>query len=182
MIIFTDGASIEISLLERLCECVKKYNPSDIVVREKALTDCEYDDIINNIINCPQLSKLKVWVNGRGAIASKYKLPLHIGYSTFCSMDNADDYNEISVAVHSLDEAVEAQRRGATRIVFGHIFATECKSGVAPRGLRQLNEIAKSVTIPLLVIGGINRDNAQLVIKAGASDFCIMSSAMNLTF
>ncbi len=182
MIIFTDGVSIKTCLVAKLCECVAKYNPTDIVVREKQLTDDEYDKLIVKIKNTQELSHVKIWINGRPSLARRHNMPLHIGYAAFCTMDNADKFSEISVAVHSKDEAIYAEKNQASRVVFGHIFANACKAGLPPRGLVQLAEVAKALSIDVLAIGGINRQNVQSVLDCGASDYCIMSSAMQLSY
>ena len=182
MIIFTDGKSIDISLIERLAECIAKYKPSEIVIREKHLNDVEYAYLVDKITQLSEDKNIKLWVNGRPEIALLKHLPLHIGYTCFIKLKDMKKYGEISVAVHSLEEALIAEKLGASRIVFGHIFDTECKAGVPARGLELLSEICTRTNIPVVAIGGINADNKSSVLKCGTSDICIMSSAMMLTY
>ena len=75
-----------------------------------------------------------------------------------------------------------AEKLFATNLVFGHIFETDCKVGLTPRGLKQLEKICDIATIPVMAIGGINSNKYKLVLQNGAIDFAIMSSAMKLTF
>lgn len=67
---------------------------------------------------------------------------------------------------------------GATYITAGHIFATDCKKGVPPRGLDFLSSVCSFVNIPVYAIGGISPVNAQKAIDAGAEGVCIMSGLM----
>ena len=67
---------------------------------------------------------------------------------------------------------------GADFLIAGHIFPTDCKKGVAPRGLDFLNSVVKISTVPVYAIGGISRKNLSLVLQAGAKDGCIMSGFM----
>ena len=69
---------------------------------------------------------------------------------------------------------------GASYVTGGHIFATDCKKGVPPRGLDFLKAVCSSVNIPVYAIGGINGDNINSVLNAGASGACIMSGLMTI--
>ena len=40
----------------------------------------------------------------------------------------------------------------------GHIYATDCKQGLPPRGLDFLEEVCRAVDIPVWAIGGIGKD------------------------
>lgn len=91
-----------------------------------------------------------------------------------------ESFEQISVAVHSLEEALRAETLGADRIVFGHVFETDCKKGAPPRGLEIVKDIANMLSIPLWAIGGITVENFRKVIEAGAEDVCVMSGAMRL--
>ena len=77
------------------------------------------------------------------------------------------------VSVHSLSEAVSAEKKGA-----GHIFQTDCKKDLAPRGVKFLTEIVSNVEIPVYAIGGINPQNEHLIYECGANGICIMSGYM----
>lgn len=86
----------------------------------------------------------------------------------------------LGVSIHSVAEALEAQALGATYLVAGNIYETDCKKGLAGKGLKYLREICESVTIPVYAIGGINGSNIDEVMLAGAEGGCIMSAAMRL--
>ena len=64
----------------------------------------------------------------------------------------------------------------------GHIYATDCKRGLPPRGLDFLREVCRSTSLPVLAIGGIGLDGKQLreVLEAGAAGACVMSGMMRL--
>lgn len=92
-------------------------------------------------------------------------------------------YNiNIGCSVHSVEEAIEAKRLGAAYITAGHIYATDCKKGLAPRGLGFLKDVCQSVSIPVYAIGGIGIDDGrrQEVKEYGAQGSCIMSAMMKL--
>ena len=95
---------------------------------------------------------------------------------------NLSEFKIIGTSVHSVEEAIEAQNLGATYISAGHIFATDCKKGVPPRGLDFLKKVCQSVTIPVYAIGGIKLSSEQMndIIECGAKGGCIMSGMMKL--
>ncbi len=84
----------------------------------------------------------------------------------------------IGSSVHSLDEAGEAVRLGADYLIAGHIYATDCKRGLAGRGTDWLSAVCVSAEVPVCGIGGITSANARAVIQAGAAGVCLMSSLM----
>ena len=74
------------------------------------------------------------------------------------------------VSCHSLEAAEAAERDGADYIFFGPIFATPSKETFGPpQGAERLREVCRSVSIPVLAIGGITLDNAESCIVAGAA-------------
>lgn len=59
----------------------------------------------------------------------------------------AKEFETVGVSVHSADEAVLAEKMGATYVTAGHIFATDCKKGLEPRGIEFLKNAVSSVDI-----------------------------------
>lgn len=82
------------------------------------------------------------------------------------------------VSVHSVEEAREAERLGASYLTAGHIFATDCKAGLPPRGISFLNQVCDSVQIPVYAIGGIYMGNLHAVWDSRAAGACMMSAYM----
>ena len=89
---------------------------------------------------------------------------------------------KIGTSTHSPAEALEAQQLGATYVTAGHIYTTDCKKGLPPRGLDFLQNVCNAVTIPVYAIGGIKLNAGQIneVKSCGASGVCIMSGMMHL--
>jgi thiamine-phosphate pyrophosphorylase len=77
----------------------------------------------------------------------------------------------IGASTHSIKEARGARDAGADFAVFGPVFATPSKLAYgAPPGLRKLEEAARELSpFPLVALGGITRENAPQVWRAGAS-------------
>ena len=76
----------------------------------------------------------------------------------------------IGASCHSLAAGQAAQRDGADYLFFGPIFPTPSKERFGPpQGLDRLTQVCRSVTIPVLAIGGITSQNAPSCIAAGAA-------------
>jgi thiamine-phosphate pyrophosphorylase len=88
----------------------------------------------------------------------------------WCRSGNAAAEFLIGVSCHSLDDAREAESAGVNYIFFGPVFDTPSKRGMGePQGVARLAEICRSVTIPVVAIGGITEENAGECIRAGAA-------------
>jgi len=82
----------------------------------------------------------------------------------------------IGVSVGTVDEAVRAEEEGADYIAISPVFSTASKDDAGPgRGLDVVREIRRSVSVPVIAIGGINLDNVREVIRAGADGVAVIS-------
>lgn len=84
----------------------------------------------------------------------------------------------IGKSVHSIAEARHAEANGADYVMFGHVFATKSKAGLAGRGLAELAEVVRAVSIPVIAIGGITPENAESVLESGAKGIAVMSGIL----
>jgi thiamine-phosphate pyrophosphorylase len=84
----------------------------------------------------------------------------------------------VGKSTHSLEQAVAAQRGGADYIGFGPIFATPTKPDYPPIGLGNIRRVHAEVSLPIFCIGGINIDNLQSVIDAGAKRVVMVSALL----
>lgn len=81
-------------------------------------------------------------------------------------------------SVHSAEDAARAENDGADYLIFGHVFTTDSKPGLPPRGLRALEDTVRAVRIPVIAIGGITPQNCRRVIEAGAYGIAVRSGIM----
>lgn len=83
----------------------------------------------------------------------------------------------VGYSSHSIDEAHSAQSAGADYIAFGAIFPTKTKGPGHPvQGIEKLRALAASVSLPVVAIGGICRENIRDVISAGADSVAMITA------
>ncbi len=83
----------------------------------------------------------------------------------------------IGLTVHNAREAIEAENLGADYIGVSPIFETKTKLDAGPAaGLKLIEQVKKAVKIPFVAIGGINLENIDKVIKAGAKSAAVISA------
>ena len=158
-----------------------------LTLREKDLYKNEYLNLVKKIY--PICKKYRIDLilhqNYNLNLDKKYKIEgIHLSYDNFKSLNKnireelIKKYKKIGVSIHSVDEAKEVENLGATYVVAGHIFETDCKKGLEPRGLNFIKELSSILTIPIFAIGGINKENSNLVLNSRAFGVCMMSSLM----
>jgi thiamine-phosphate pyrophosphorylase len=86
----------------------------------------------------------------------------------------------IGISAESLEDAIEAAGQGADYLGVSPIYDTPTKTDTAPAlGLSGLRAIREAVDIPLVGIGGLNRDNAASVVASGADGVAVVSAIVS---
>jgi thiamine-phosphate pyrophosphorylase len=120
--------------------------------------------------------------NDHAEIASKVPLDgVHVGQdddSIEVARRKATRQVLIGKSTHSVEQAVAAQSEGADYIGFGPIFATPTKPDYPPIGLADISRVHAEVGLPIFCIGGIDIDNLQSVIDAGAKRVVMVSALL----
>lgn len=171
----TDGKKSIYELKEIICSI------SDIVdyihIREKNKSPSEIVQLVEQVVQMG-VRKEKLVINDRLDIAlltgvcnvhlPTTGLPIRKVKSMFPEM-------RVGVSVHSLEEALHAEKGGADYCLFGNVFETNSKVGLAGKGTEALGEIVARLKIPVIGIGGITPDNMQKVFKQNAKGIAVMS-------
>lgn len=84
----------------------------------------------------------------------------------------------IGVSVKTVEQAMAAEQAGASYVGAGAVFPTATKPESRVIGLDGLRRIVDAVTIPVVAIGGIDGENIDQTIQAGAS-YCAIVSEIN---
>lgn len=167
--------------IRRICEL----HPKAIILREKDLSEDAYEELAKKVCDITHQYGVECRLHFFWEKALKLGISsIHLPLWKLSEMpeDAKEKFSVIGTSVHSLDEAKEAQRIGSSYLIAGHIYATDCKKGVLPRGIGFLREICENTTIPVYGIGGIHLEEEQIkeVMGTGAQGVCIMSEIMRV--
>jgi len=135
----------------------------EIARRLRKMTE-EYDAtfIVNDRVD------LALAVGADGVHVGQDDLPVEVVREIFDGI--------IGVSAHTVDEAKRAERF-ADYLGVGPVFGTKTKKDARePIGVEGLRKIVRSVSIPVVAIGGINRSNVLEVLKTGVVGVAVISA------
>lgn len=82
----------------------------------------------------------------------------------------------IGVSVQNVEQAILAQQRGADYLGVGAVFSTTSKDDAIEVDGATLRAICEAVTIPVVAIGGIGRDNILQLSGSGICGVAVISA------
>lgn len=154
-------------LLEDCVEQSIKGGVSIVQVREKNKSYNEFLKIATSIKKITDTYKIPLIINDNIEIAKEINADgIHIGQNDIsCSQARKLIGAEkiIGVTVANIEEATKAIKDGADYLGVGAIFKSTTKSDATVVGIDELKKICQISTIPVVVIGGINKDTIPLL-------------------
>ena len=152
-----------------------------VQIREKDLSGRALLDLARSAIATAKAANgvARVYVNDRLDVAiAAGAAGVHLGGESvrvahvvrWCRSGNAPPHFDIGVSCHSLEDAREAERAGASYVFFGPVFDTPSKKAFGPsQGVQRLAEVCSAIRIPVIAIGGVSEENAPACLRGGAS-------------
>lgn len=180
MICITNRHICKGDFLDRIREVVLR-KPRAVILREKDLTADEYADLALKVSKiCSDAGIMCIYHTFIETAICHGVRQIHLPLPLLQSMSDEEKsrFDVLGVSCHSVAEAIKAQSLGATYIIAGHVFDTDCKKGLPGRGLSFLQEVVNAVDIPVYGIGGITESNLKQVLQTGAKGGCMMSGFM----
>lgn len=164
-------------------ERIASQHPYCIVLREKDLSETAYESLARDCLSICQKYDVPLNINTYIDVARRIGCKgIHLPFHIFMNQkDNLSDFERIGVSLHSPEEAAQLASTPATYVQAGHIFPTDCKAGLPPRGLSFLQRVCEATVLPVFGIGGINAERYPAVMQTGAAGACIMSGLMTCT-
>jgi thiamine-phosphate pyrophosphorylase len=168
LIAITNQAICKDNFLKRL-SLLSELGIRAIQLREKQLTTNKLFTLAKKVKQAINIRNTKLFINDRLDIALLVKADgIHSpSYGINCKYIKPISTKLINgKSVHTLKEAIKAEKDGFDYILFGPVFETPGKG--EPKGLKMLNKICLSVKIPVFAVGGIEPKNARSCIESGA--------------
>lgn len=82
----------------------------------------------------------------------------------------------IGATAKTIEQAQAAERAGANYLGSGAVFGSSTKTDAKPMTIEQFSAICKSVSIPVVAIGGVSADNAMRLKGTGLAGLCVISA------
>lgn len=151
-----------------------------IILREKDLREDCYENLAKNVFSICEKYGTELVLHQNISVAKRLGIRnIHLSVPMLVEhFEELEAFEQIGASVHSMQQLETAKKYGAAYVFYGHVFQTDCKQGIPPRGLLALREICEQAAFPVYAIGGITPENAEEALEAGADGVCIMSWGM----
>lgn len=160
---------------------------SMVQLRDKHLSDEELSPIACEIQEVCNYHHIPLLLNDRVALAKKLAVDgVHLGKHD----DNLRHAREYlgqhrligSSCYRSIPAAIQASKLGADYVAFGRMFPSRTKPDALRCNLSILRKAKKICALPICAIGGIDRNNVQHIISAGADMVAVTDSVFNAPY
>lgn len=153
-----------------------------VQLREKALSTLEFYRLAQEVKTVTESFKVPLIINDRLDIALAVDAAgLHIGQKDLpaaVARRLLGPEKILGVSAANIEEALEAERDGADYLGVGAVFPTATKSDVRSVDLEGLQKIKRQVKIPVVAIGGINRNNIKNIMETGVDGVAVVSAIL----
>lgn len=164
-------------------EKIAAAKPFGIVLREKDLPVKEYSELARQVRDICRSADTSLIVHSHPAVARELGIPaLHMPLDALEKMSSEErkEFEVLGASCHSVEDVLRAKAYGCDYVTAGHVYATDCKPGLPPRGADFLAEVCgPAAPMPVFALGGLTPARAPEVRRAGAAGFAMMSSAMD---
>ena len=82
----------------------------------------------------------------------------------------------LGVSAQTVEQAINAEKNGADYIGVGSVFPTSTKLDAEAVSYETLKDICNAVSIPIVAIGGINKDNVMKLAGSGIDGIAVVSA------
>lgn len=174
-----DGDADFLNQIEKIAAA----KPFGIVLREKDLSVKEYSELAGKVRDICEGAGARLIIHGHPEVARELGIrALHMPLDSLApvSPEERKGFEVLGASCHSVEDVLRAKNFGCDYVTAGHVYATDCKPGLPPRGADFLAEVCgQAAPMPVFALGGLTPARAPEVRRAGAAGFAMMSSAMD---
>ena len=151
-----------------------------IQLREKELSSLEFYNQAVAVKQVTDKYHIPLIINDRIDIAMAVQATgVHIGQHDLPAAAVRKVIGEnmlLGVSASSIAEAIQAQQDGADYLGVGAMFPTGTKTDAESVSMEELQKIRTAVSLPIVVIGGINKGNAGRFKPMGIDGLAVVSA------
>lgn len=179
----TDRSIMSDASIEECVEKSLKGGVSVVQIREKDCSGKEFLQLAKSVKEITKRYNVPLIINDRVDVAIAVGADgVHVGQDDLPCADVRSMVGEdmiIGVSASSLTEALKAQQDGADYIGVGAMFATDTKTDAKVVTMEELDRIRREVSIPIVVIGGINKTTLPDFIGKGIDGIAVVSAIVS---
>ncbi len=179
----TDRSIMSDTSIEECVEKSLKGGVSVVQIREKDCSGKEFLQIAKSVKEITKRYNVPLIINDRVDVAIAVGADgVHVGQDDLpCAIVRSMVGEDmiIGVSASSLTEALKAQQDGADYIGVGAMFATDTKTDAKVVSMEELDRIRREVSIPIVVIGGINKTTLPDFIGKGIDGIAVVSAIVS---
>lgn len=161
-------------------EAALKGGVTCVQLREKKLDDKAFLAEAIEIKELCHKYNVPFFINDNVDVAIKCKADgIHVGQEDMAAGIVRSLVGEdmmIGVSVHTVEEALEAVKNGADCLGAGAMFTTSTKACAGQLPMQTLSDICHAVDIPVVAIGGLNKDNIAKLSGTGVDGVALVSA------
>ena len=168
-----------------LCEAVEKSIKGGVTLvqlREKDISSLDFYNLAVAVKKITDKYNVPLIINDRIDIALAVDAAgVHVGQSDIpakVARRVIGDDKILGISAATLEEAKLAEAEGADYLGIGAVFPTDTKKDARSVSVELLDEIKKSLTVPVVGIGGINENNAELLKESKIDGIAVVSAIL----
>lgn len=171
----------EEEFLQRV-ECALQGGVSLLQLREKKGSTREYIELAEKVHALAKQYSVPLIIDDRLDVAMAIDAEgVHLGQSDMPVMTARKLWGEdkiIGATAKTVEQAVEAYEQGADYLGVGAIFPTTTKVKTILTSVDTLRDICNAVAIPVNAIGGLNKNNIDILQGVPIAGICVVSAVM----
>ena len=151
-------------------------------LREKDKTTREYIDLANKVHALTKKYNVPLIIDDRVDVALAIDAEgVHVGQSDMpvsMARELMGNNKIVGATTKTVEQAVEAYAQGADYLGVGAIYPTTTKVKTVITSTETLGNICSAVPIPVNAIGGLNKDNIDILKGIQIAGICVVSAIM----
>ena len=178
----TDSTGFEEDTFLNIIEQACANGVTFLQLREKEKTGLEYYNLALKVKAITDKYNIPLIIDDRIDIAMAVDAAgVHVGQSdipVFVARKLLGDSKIVGATAKTVEQAKKAQEEGADYLGVGAIYPTTTKVITILTKVETLNDICENVSIPIVAIGGLNKDNIYVLKDSRISGIAVVSAIM----